>query len=153
MKVFANLIPLVFLFMSFSCEPDPAEELVICPVLPPEASCTENIPCLEFFNTIQVQLRNPEGEAVSLDSFQSKNLISGVVYTMEQWPETATNTAGLYPLLSDSELKTISSNGTPVEFTGFKDGAEVVKRIFIIGHDCCHIMLISGEPEIILTTY
>jgi hypothetical protein len=35
---------------------------------------------------------------------------------------------------------------------GFKNGAEIFSQNFIVGHDCCHIELKEGNPEIKINT-
>jgi hypothetical protein len=43
-----------------------------------------------------------------------------------------------------------SQQGTEFVFHGFLDSAEIVKEPYIIGNDECHVIMLSGKPEIII---
>jgi hypothetical protein len=150
MKSVAFLIPLTLLFMGHACEKEPAEDM-LSTELPQEAPCPQDLICTEIFVSVQVHITNSNGQAVVLDSYYSKNIVSGEKYTWESWQGSLPENNGYYPILTDSQLHSISAEGTPIEFVGFKNGAEVVNRVFVIGHDCCHIKAVTEDLEIKLS--
>ena len=57
---------------------------------------------------------------------------------------------GMYPILTDGDMDQTNKNGADFEFTGLKDGKVSVKQTFKIGHDCCHVKLLSGNTVIVV---
>ncbi|WP_224994550.1 hypothetical protein [Cesiribacter sp. SM1] len=150
MKPLAFLIPLTLLFMGHTCEKEPAEEMLLTEPSQ-ETQCPQDLVCTEVFVSVHAHITNSIGEAVVLDSFYSKNIVSGEKYTWDSWQGSEPAGNGYYPILTDSQLRSISADGTPIEFVGFKNGKEVVNRVFVIGHDCCHIKAVTEDLEIKLS--
>jgi hypothetical protein len=58
---------------------------------------------------------------------------------------------GIYLLCTDGKMNMTSTNGTEFEFHGFLDTSEVVNEKYIIGNDRCHVIMLSGHPEIVIS--
>lgn len=138
MKLFSLILPLALLMGWSSCSGDTQ-------IL--ETDCPEDLICTEQFVTIQLQLTNANNQAVALDSFKSTNLDTGQQWELDQENAPEPNN-GYYPVLTDAQMEEIAQAGSRIAFSGKKNGEEVVKALYVIGHDCCHITLISGEQEI-----
>lgn len=138
MRLFSFFFPLLLLAGWPSCKDDAHTVYADCP---------EDIMCTYQFVTIQLQLTDANNQPVVLDSFKSTNLDTGQQWELERENVSEPNN-GYYPILTDAQLEEIAQEGSRIEFTGIKNSKEVVKALYVIGHDCCHITLISGEQEI-----
>ncbi|MBW3544732.1 MAG: hypothetical protein KY428_03880 [Bacteroidetes bacterium] len=138
MKLFSFIFPLA-LFMGWSSCNGDAQTM--------EADCPENIICTEQFEIIQLKLTNTNNQPVALNSFKSTNLDTGQEWKLEQ-EFTLEPNSGYYPVLTDAQMKEVAQEGSRIEFIGIINGQKVVKELYVIGHDCCHIKLISGEQDI-----
>jgi hypothetical protein len=57
---------------------------------------------------------------------------------------------GIYVIFNDSYREAFQNISTDLKFIGVKDSKEVVSADFIVGADCCHVKLISGNRNIIV---
>jgi hypothetical protein len=55
------------------------------------------------------------------------------------------NNSGYYPLVNDSQLNILRNSITEIEFQGYLQNILVIKKLFDVGADCCHVSLVSGE--------
>lgn len=130
--------------------------LVICSVT--FFSCEEKDPnadacnldsriCTEEFRTITLEITTPDGDPVVLDDFYT-------FYDSKKRFEYELNAnqegEGIYPVITDAALEELDSEGTVLIFVGEKDDKNVVEHQMFIGHDCCHVILIEGDDEIIV---
>lgn len=117
-----------------------------------EADCPEDVMCTEEFRSIMVEVKNKKGESYELDSYQTIKLPEGekLILDSDIGQDSVFRANGQYPVLTDGERKLVRQKGTEIQFTGSRNGKEVVKQTFIIGHDCCHIILMSGDTKIVI---
>lgn len=117
-----------------------------------EADCPEGIMCTEEFRTITITIKDSDGKPYALDNYQSTLVSSGekIPLQKENFQDSLFRAVGQYPVLTDSEKKLVKKQGSAIEFIGFKGGKEVIKKNFVIGHDCCHIILVSGENSVVI---
>ena len=110
------------------------------------------IACTDHFATIMVRIENPGGEPVALDSFKVTDLKSDKDLTMAvpaaDFELMRDN--GSYPIFSDHYSREYRNKETGINFKGFVDDQEVVSADFRVGADCCHVMLVSGDPTIVI---
>lgn len=117
-----------------------------------EADCPEGIMCTQEFRTVTITIQNGNGKPYALDNYQSTLVSSGekIPLQKEIFQDSLFQSAGQYPILTDSEMKLVKKQGSAIDFIGFKGGKEVIKKNFVIGHDCCHIILVSGENNAVI---
>ncbi len=108
----------------------------------------EGLACTQIFTTKQVSVKNTEGLVVDLDSVVVKKSGDNSVLFSEVITD---NSEGIYKLISDSEKENIVKEGTDVTFYGYISGIEKVKEDFKVGHDCCHVVYISGTSDIVIS--
>ena len=53
--------------------------------------------------------------------------------------------SGYYPLVNDGQLYFLRNSITEIEFQGYIQNSQVIKKLFDVGADCCHVSLVSGE--------
>lgn len=122
-------------------------------VTDPCACAGEEI-CTENFVTLTIKLTGSNGQPYQLDSFSTTALASGEVIhfrSKDAELDAIWKTQGSYPILGDNQLATTEKCGSEYEFSGIKNGVEVIKRAFTIGHDCCHVKVLKGETEVVIS--
>ena len=121
------------------------------------AGCEKDLPndcsnqaCTMDFRTITLTVKDPENNPVALDSFMVTNLENGNDLTRElnstELEEMKKN--GVYPLFGDEYARDYSNKEVEINFKGYIDNREIINSYFKVGADCCHVLLISGDPEI-----
>ncbi|RUA30425.1 MAG: hypothetical protein DSY77_14220 [Bacteroidetes bacterium] len=111
------------------------------------AECDGNLFCTKEFRTISLEITNQEGNPIVLDDFYT-------FYDSRKKFEYELNDIqkrqGIYPVLTDAEMDEVEKEGTTLIFVGEKDGRNIVEHQMVIGHDCCHVILIEGESKIVI---
>ncbi len=108
--------------------------------------------CTEEFVTLVVSVTDASGVAIPLDSFEVIDLDTGENLTLEsnaQEFETYRE-QGTYPIFSDTYRIQYQNTKTTISFNGYIASNEVVNESFVVGADCCHVQLISGNTHIII---
>ncbi|WKK79455.1 hypothetical protein [Marivirga arenosa] len=138
MKVYYNLFVLISAFLFFSCEEE-SNSLEDCNL--------ESRICTEEFRSVELEIVDDNGEYVELDNFYT-------FFDSRKKFEFSRNTFqqenGLYPVITDAELKELNQEGSVLVFVGEIEGKNVIEHQMLIGHDCCHVELIQGETKLIL---
>lgn len=139
MKTIVYLIFSLFLFGCISANDD-------------NKSKCENIACTEEFLTILVNIKDDLTNPVALDGIkviisENGNDITREVTNIE-WQLFRQN--GTYPLFGDEYAKDYQNMELEINFKGFINDLEVVNANFIVGADCCHVILISGNTNLII---
>jgi methionine synthase II (cobalamin-independent) len=109
--------------------------------------CEENKICTEEFRTISLEITNQDGDAVVLDDFYTfLDSRKKFEYTLNDFHTEN----GIYPVLTDAEMDEVERQGTTLIFVGEKAGKNIVEHQMVIGHDCCHVILIEGDDKIVI---
>ena len=123
-----------FAFIQMSCEAE-AEK------------CEQPQVCTDIFVTISLEIKNEANRSVALDDAYTF-IDSRTKIEFELTEEN--KISGIYTVANDNHMDAFDYDGTTVIFVGEKDGANIIEHQMIIGKDCCHIQLITGETEIII---
>lgn len=106
--------------------------------------------CTEEFRTITIEIKDPQGNPVALDSFKVVNTADGSELTMEiidsEFQYLREN--GTYPIFSDLFSEEFRQREITVNFKGYIEEAEVVSSNYEVGADCCHVYYITGALEL-----
>ncbi len=115
-----------------------------------KAECSPNVMCTKIFSTVLATITYKDKSPVELDSYKIIQTAMGTDKTPEVSPAELESyrKAGAYPITSDTYQKELANQELEVEFIGYKNNQELVKRKFTIGADCCHVKHIAGELEI-----
>ncbi len=116
---------------------------------PPDCSTTI---CTQNFVTLFVTISDASGVAIPLDSYKVVDTQTGEDITLTTGAEEfeTFRDQGTYPILNDAYRMQYQNTNTTISFTGFISGEEVVSERFVVGADCCHVQLISGNTAIII---
>ncbi|MCX6180828.1 MAG: hypothetical protein NT150_02715 [Bacteroidetes bacterium] len=124
----ASLALAAIMVTSSSCETD---------------ECTGEI-CTESFAYISLELKDTLNKPYILDSY-TVTPQSGGDAVLSKTLDLAKDTTGLYVVLSDTEKSKVTKDGVYFNFVGKKGGIEVVNLPYRIAHDCCHVVIKSGQ--------
>lgn len=83
-----------------------------------------------------------DGKPVVLDNYYVKNIDNGNLYQESSLNDHLDE--GQYVVVSDVRLSEIKKTGTILRFFGIKNNEIVLQQDFTVGHDCCHIIPLSG---------
>lgn len=103
--------------------------------------CPSDIGCTEVFISLTFSPKDDNDQAILLDSFYAQNLDNGNTYSI---PATNLLNTTSYTVISDAEIDEINKDGTNIRFIGLQGDQIVVQQDFVVGHDCCHVLPISG---------
>lgn len=110
--------------------------------------CPEALICTMDYRSIGVAVKDINGNAIKLDSVK--------VYLKENPTVVFSNNLnvflsdGNYILAEDNAMKHVKKAGSDVVFEGYLTGKLMATHTFSVGHDCCHIKMISKSNEIIV---
>jgi len=142
MKIILCFISVILLFLFLlNCNTDDDNN----------SKCSD-IACTEQFVTITVSLKDDVNNPVALDRIKVTISANGNDITREipdiEWQSFRQN--GIYPLFGDEYAKDYQNMELEINFKGFISNLEVVSSDFIVGADCCHVILVSGDTNLII---
>jgi hypothetical protein len=117
----------------------------------PTMDCSD-IACTEQFVTINVSVKDGAGVAIPLDRFEVTILGTQEDITREISNEELElfRNNGSYPLFGDEFSGRFQNGIVEIVFKGFIGDSEVVSENYKVGADCCHVLLVSGDLDIII---
>lgn len=107
-----------------------------------DSGCSRDGVCTLEFRTIVVEVLDSNGNRVNFDEFTVTNLQTGERVELE-WEQ-----GDLYPIADDSMTNDIPQGGQQFELVGFIGGFEVLRQVYLVGSDCCHIVLLDGDTTV-----
>lgn len=136
MKSIRILLPaLVFLLTaSASCEKN-------------NGNCPEDLMCTMVFKSIHIKVTDQAGNAVQLSSAQiTSDFLQAPINPLDNPLE-----AGTYELVNDGHMQFLTHREPRAFlFEGWIGEEKVVNEIYQLRHDCCHVLLESGNKEVII---
>jgi len=137
MKLFVGLL---LVLLTLNCSDNGTEDAPNC----------LDVICTREYRTITINIKDKDGVAVALDYFKVIVLSNGVDITLEpsssEYDYMANN--GTYPLFSDKYVAKYSNRELEINFKGYVDDELLVDSDYVVGADCCHVLLIEGEKEV-----
>jgi hypothetical protein len=117
----------------------------------PQADCAM-VACTQEFVIITVRVQDKDGVNIPLDDFAVTDKISGEDLTVSYTPSELEEfrQSGTYPLYDDRFALEFQNKKRSILFNGSINGVNKVSSLFVVGADCCHVSLVSGDPLIIL---
>ncbi|GAB3418568.1 hypothetical protein [Niabella aquatica] len=115
-----------------------------------EQPCQPQRACTEEFRSILVEVLNPSGADIVLDSFVVVNKQNNQLVIDDKKVYNVLFGRVSYLLFSDSEMDKTTQCAVAFEFKGYKNQQLIADRDYEIAHNCCHIYLVSGDTKIII---
>jgi len=113
--------------------------------------CYGETECTDIYKSITIELKNQNNQPIRLDQYYTVSVATGEKFSF-QHPEADSigRSLGKYIIFADKFIQSTEKCGKDFEFTGLRNGVEIVRKTFKIGHDCCHVRIVTGNPEIII---
>lgn len=126
--------------------------LQICSKEEAERVDCAGIACTLNYVSIEIEVRDASGAGIPLDEFSVTDLSSGEDLTRPVTPEEMQRYREMarYPLYGDEFRERHPLGEDIIVFRGYINGAEEVQAEYVVGADCCHVYLVSGETELII---
>ncbi|MCF0056768.1 hypothetical protein [Dyadobacter sp. CY356] len=113
--------------------------------------CYGNEVCTEQYVVLMADLKDQYKEPVVLDEYYSTIVETGERINLQDASlDSLRRKAGKYPIWEDKLMSRTGRCAKEIEFTGLREGREVLKKSFAIGHDCCHVRITLGDPNVII---
>lgn len=116
-----------------------------------ENPCDPDIMCTMEFKIIYLEIKNAAGEPFIFDEFY----ITKGSDRIEAADDVYQPKSNSYPVATDELMSKLSFDGDTLSFVGVKEKKNGEEDIWVhqmvIGKDCCHIQLIDGDTEIVIT--
>ncbi|MFH1295792.1 MAG: hypothetical protein ABIJ04_00765 [Bacteroidota bacterium] len=103
---------------------------------------------------LTISIKDTESKPVLLSQYFVKKTSSGEIIDFSQenpYLDSINRIQGIYFLFTDGNMGMTSRHGTEFEFHGLIGATEVVNEGYIIGNDECHVLLLSGKTEIVIS--
>jgi hypothetical protein len=112
------------------------------------------VPCTEEYRMLTVSIKDTSSNPVLLSKYFVKKTSTGetIDFSKEDpYLDSINRIQGIYFVCTDGKLGMTSSNGTEFEFHGISGNIEIVNEKYLIGNDQCHIKMLSGKTEVIIS--
>ncbi len=133
-----NALFLVGILVAIGCQEDDA--LV--------DNCPSDLVCTLEFRTIGVDVYS-NGAPLVFDEYIVTDLETGERIEFE---EDWSSIPGTYVIATDALVDKVKQSGSRFLLEGFTDGVKIFEKVYLVGHDCCHIILIEQCDEDLLCT-
>ena len=110
--------------------------------------------CTTEYRMLTISIKDSLLKPVILSDYFVKKTSTGEIIDFaaeDPYMDSFNRLQGIYFICTDGKMSMTSLQGTDFEFHGFLDSAEIVTEPYIIGNDECHVIMLAGKPEIILT--
>jgi hypothetical protein len=133
---------ILLVFLQFGCTNEDNSTVRDC----------EAVACTLNFVTLSVTVKDASGIKIPLDRFRVIVVDSGEDLTLDLDSNTYGNfsDSGFYPIFNDSYRSKYQNKSATIEFRGFIADKAVVTSQFKVGADCCHVLLLPGNTDIVL---
>jgi len=138
-----HLLGLISFLMLCACRKE-----IICSEPIPASPCSSDLICTADFRSVSVEVKDKQGNPVLLDKVISYRLSTGEEILVDDLKNQFMLDQGEYMVWSDGQKNITNKTGEQIQFVGFKNGTEVIRKNFTIGHDCCHIEKKEGPSEL-----
>ena len=111
--------------------------------------CDTAVVCTSVYTYIDLELKDTLGKPYILDSY-TVTPASGGAAVISKTINAATDSTGHYIVMSDTEKSKVTKDGVYFDFVGKKGDSIVVNQPYRIAHDCCHVVIKSGLPSVVI---
>ena len=132
------LLPLLFLILPVACR----------------QVNNDDIMCTTEYRMLTVSIKDSASGPVVLSSYFVRKTSTGEVIDFslqEPYADSINRLQGIYFICTDGMMGMTSKGGTGFELHGILGTREVVNEPYVIGKDECHIRMLSGKTEIVVS--
>ena len=114
----------------------------------------DDVLCTTEYRMLTVTIKDSQSNPIILSDYFVKKTSTGEIIDFSKedpYMDSINRIQGIYLLSTDGKMDMISRDGTEFEFHGILDSTEIVNEKYIIGKDQCHVFMITGQTEIVIT--
>jgi hypothetical protein len=127
---------------------------LILPILYFSCKTEKDVMCTQEYRTITVSVKDAAAKPILLSMYYVKKTSTNEIidFSMEDpLMDSLNRLQGIYTVFTDGKMGLTSKTGTEFEFHGIQDSTELVNERYLIGNDACHVTLLSGKIQIIIS--
>ena len=102
------------------------------------------------YRTLTISIKDTASRPVLLSKYFVKKTSTGEIIDYSK-DDSIDRTHGIYIVCTDGKMGITSRSGTEFEFHGILGTTEIVNEKYLIGNDQCHVKMLSGKTEIIIS--
>jgi len=128
--------------------------LIICPILFFSCKRDKGVICTTEYRMLTVSIKDMASNPILLSNYFVKKTSTGEIIDFskeDHYLDSINRIQGIYFLCTDGEMGMTSLNGTEFEFHGILGTTELVNEKYLIENDECHVKMLSGKTEIIIS--
>ena len=110
--------------------------------------------CTTEYRMLTISIKDINSNPVILSDYFVRKTSTGEIidFSLEDpYIDSINRMQGIYLICTDGKMGMTSHQGAEFEFHGILDSTEIVNEPYIIANDECHVYMLAGNPEIILT--
>jgi len=110
--------------------------------------------CTTEYRMLTISIKDINAKPVLLSDYFARKTTTGEIIDFAKespYIDSINRLQGIYFICTDGMMGMTSLQGTEFEFHGILDSTEIVNETYIIANDECHVYMLAGNPEIILT--
>ena len=111
---------------------------------------SKDILCTMEYRMLMVSVKDSASKPVILSHYFVKKTSTGEILDFSEG-DTIYRTDGNYIIFTDSKMYMTTTAGAEFEFHGLIGATEVVNEKYVIAHDQCHIRLVSGKTDVVIS--
>ena len=114
----------------------------------------KGIICTTEYRMLTISIKDTASKPVILSSYFVKKTSTDEIMDFskeEPYLDSINRIQGIYFVCTDGKMGMTSKDGTEFVFHGTFGGVEVVNEKYIIGNDECHVKMLSGKTEIVIS--
>jgi hypothetical protein len=118
-------------------------------------SGNHGIMCTEEYRMLTISIKDSASNPVILSEYFVKKTSTGEILDFKQedpFMDSINRMNGTYIILTDSRMGMTSKTGAEFEFHGLAGDVKIVQERYIIGNDGCHVRLLSGNNQVIVSS-
>ena len=128
--------------------------LIICPILFFSCNRDKDVICTMEYRILTISIKDTASKPVMLSNYFVKKTSTGEIIDFskeEPYLDSINRIQGIYFVCTDGKMGMTSKSGTEFEFHGILGTTEIVNEKYLIGNDLCHVKMLSGKPEIVIS--
>jgi hypothetical protein len=110
----------------------------------------KGIICTTEYRMLTISIKDTASKPVILSSYFVKKTSTGEIIDFSK-DDSLYRIQGIYFVSTDGKMGMTSKNGTEFEFHGILGTTEIVNEKYLIGNDECHVKMLSGKTEIVIS--
>jgi hypothetical protein len=128
--------------------------LILCSIMVISCKRNSGVPCTEEYRMLTISIKDSASNPVLLSKYFIKKSSTGEIIDFSKedpYLDSINRIQGIYVICTDGQMGMTSKTGTEFEFHGILGMTEMVNEKYLIGNNECHITMLSGNTDLIIS--